>query len=60
MELKENQSALILEMSEDGEITVNVASMDYEGLTGKICQAIAMKLMQDTDFQNEIMESIDE
>ncbi len=34
MELKNNQSALILEASEEGEITVNVASGDIDGLTG--------------------------
>ncbi len=56
MELKPNQSALILETDEDGEITVNVASGDHDGLTAAICTALARKLMGDPDFQEEIME----
>jgi hypothetical protein len=43
MELKDNQSALILEIGEDGEITVNVASGDHDGLTAAICGVIAKK-----------------
>jgi hypothetical protein len=59
MELKQNQSALILETSKDGEITVNVASGDIDGLTGLICQAIATKLMKDEQFQEELMTMLD-
>lgn len=59
MELKENQSALLLEVNEHGEITVNVASGDIDGLTGLLCQAIATKLMKDGQFQEELMEMID-
>ena len=59
MELSNNQSALILEGSADGEITVNVASENMDGLTGALCQAIACKLMQDEDFQKELMEIIE-
>ena len=59
MELTENQSALILEVDEHGEITVNVASGDLEGLTAAICTALAQKLMGDPEFQEEIMEMID-
>ena len=40
MELKPNQSALILESDEDIEITVEVASSDQNGLSGSICIAI--------------------
>ncbi len=58
MELNENQSALILEINYDGEVTINVASGDHEGLTAKICQAIATKL-QDEVFQEEIMSMIE-
>ena len=58
MELAENQSALILEIDEDGEITVNVASSDMNGLTAAICTALAQKLMGDEQFQEEIMEMI--
>ncbi len=60
MELKNNQSALILEASDDGEITVNVASPDVNGLSGAICQAIATKLMRDENFQAELMKIVEE
>lgn len=60
MDLQNNQSALILESSDDGEITVNVASPDVNGLTGAICQAIATKLMGDEKFQAELMEMLEE
>ena len=60
MELKSNQSALILTIDEIDEITVDVASGDIDGLTGLICQAIAQKLMQDGQFQEELMEMLEE
>ena len=60
MELTNNQAALIIGTSEDGEITVNVASPDFDGLSGMMCQAIAMKLMQDVGFQEEIMGMVEE
>jgi hypothetical protein len=60
MELKSNQSALILESDEDGEITVEVASPDQNGLSGALCIAIAKKLMQDADFRAELMRIVDE
>lgn len=58
MELTENQSALILEIDEHGEITVNVASPDIDGLTAAICSALAQKLMGDEDLQEELMEMV--
>lgn len=58
MELKDNQSALILEIDEEGEISVNVASGDIDGVTGTLCKAIANKLMQDVDFQQELTEMV--
>ena len=58
MELKDNQSALVLAVDEDDEITVEVASADMNGVTGTLCKAIAKKLMQDVDFQEELMEMI--
>ncbi len=60
MELKSNQSAIILTTEEDGEISVDVASGDIDGLTGLLCQAIATKLMQDGQFQEELMTMLDE
>ena len=59
IELTNNQSALILEESEDGEITVNVASKNIDGTTGSLCQAIATKLMQDEGFQKELMDMVE-
>lgn len=59
MELNENQSAIILESSEDGEITVNIASSDIDSMTGRLCQAIATKLMEDHEFQSELMDMLD-
>jgi len=40
-------------------ISVDVAGSDMEGLPGALCQAIAMKLMQDEKFQAELMEIVD-
>ena len=57
MELKNNQSALILAI-DDGEITVDVASADLNGVTGTLCKVIANKLMQDVNFQEELMEMV--
>ena len=55
MELKENQSALILESDGNGAISVNVASGDHDGLTGALCEVIANRLMTDEPFQQELM-----
>lgn len=60
MELKENQSALILEIDDQGEISVDVASNDHDGLTALLCQAIAEKLLNDPEFQEELMDMIDD
>lgn len=60
MELNDNQSAVILETDDEGEITVNVASADINGLTGSICRAIAEKLMHDEQFQAELMQMLEE
>jgi len=58
--LKNNQSALILEEDDHGEISVNVATGDQNSLTAMICEAIAMKLMSDEQFQAEIMDMLDD
>ena len=60
MELKYNQSALILGASEDGEITVDIASPNVEGLSGRICIALAKKIMGDAEFQTELMNMVEE
>ena len=59
MELTENQSALILESDENGEISVNVASGDHNSLTGALCQVIANKIMTDAAFQQELMDMLE-
>jgi len=60
MELKSNQSALILESDENGLITVDVASPDHNGLSWSICIAIAKKFIQDADFVAELVRMVDE
>jgi len=60
VELKQNQSALILEEDENGEISVNVATGDQNGLTAQICEAIAVKLMSDEQFQTEVMDMLED
>ena len=63
MELKDNQAALILEVSEQGEISVEVAVNERENgdrdIATAICQVIAMKLVNDEHFQNEIMSALE-
>lgn len=58
MELNNNQAALILTASEDGEITMDVESPDMNGLASALCHALAKKLMQDEVFQAELMEML--
>ena len=60
MELKDNQSALVLVVDEDGEIIVNVASGDHDGLTAAICGALAKKMLTDKIFQEELMDMVEE
>ena len=59
MELSHNQAALILTTSKDGEISVDVAGADIDGLAGTLCQAIAVRLLQDENFQVELMEFVE-
>jgi len=55
IELNNNQAALILDVGEDGSITVNVNAEDMDGLAGKLCIAIAKKIINDEEFQAEFM-----
>jgi len=57
--LQQHQSAIILGAGEDGEISVEVASADHQGLSGALCQAIVHKLMHDEQFQEELMGMLD-
>ncbi|MDR3490915.1 MAG: twitching motility protein [Gammaproteobacteria bacterium] len=59
MELKQNQSSIIIEDSADGEINVDVTSPDIKSLSGRICIAIAKKIMNDEKFQEQIMDSME-
>ena len=59
MELKENQAALILEASADGEITVDVQALDLQGFASALCHALAMKLMNDEELQGELMDMVE-
>ena len=59
MELKENQAALILEASADGEITVDVQAQDLQGFASALCHALAIKLMNDEQLQGELMDMVE-
>lgn len=59
MQLNDNQSALILGITEDGEVEVDVASGDQDGLTAGLCSALARRLMTDQDFQQELMDMLE-
>ncbi len=62
IQLKQNQAALILETSENGEITVNVASSKNasgeDNFAHDLCSVIAKKLISDEDFQAEILSEL--
>ena len=60
MELQSNQAALILETSDEGEISVSVASSDNDNLATLLCQVIAQKLTLDKQFQEEILIELEE
>lgn len=58
--LSANQAALVLETTEDGEITVNLHSGSTEfTLSAALCEAIAEKLVSDEQFQQEIMDRVE-
>ena len=63
MELNDHQAALILEVSEQGEISVEVAVNQQENadrdIATAICQVIAMKLVNDEQFQSDIMAALE-
>ena len=59
MEPKENQAALILEASADGEITVDVQALDLQSFASALCHALAMKLMNDEQLQGELMDMVE-
>ena len=59
MELKENQAALILEASSDGEVTVDVQAQNLQGFASALCHALAIKLMNDEQLQGELMDMLE-
>ena len=59
MDLKENQAALILEASADGEVTVDVQAQDLQGFASALCHALAIKLMNDEQLQGELMDMLE-
>ena len=59
MDLKENQAALILEASSDGEVTVDVQVLDLQGFASALCHALAIKLMNDEQLQGELMDMVE-
>ncbi|MFN2354301.1 MAG: twitching motility protein [Desulfopila sp.] len=59
MELNDNQAALILEADEEGEISVNVSAPDPNGISGALCQALAIKLTSDGDLQSELVKMLE-
>jgi hypothetical protein len=54
MELKENQVALVLELSGEGEITVYVNSQEDSGLLSDFCWKIAERLAHDEVFRDSL------
>ena len=59
MELKENQAALILQASAEGEITVDVQAQNLQGFASALCHALAIKLMNDEQLQGELMDMLE-
>ena len=57
--LEANQAALIVKTNEEGIIDVEVAyaeeSPEDDGFAAAICEVIANKLVEDEEFQEEIM-----
>ena len=59
MELQDNQAAIILEASEEGEISVNIEGADEGGMAYALCRSLAKKLLADEAFQAELLEMIE-
>ena len=59
MDLKENQAALILEASSDGEVTVDVQAQNLQGFASALCHALAIKLMNDEQLQGALMDMVE-
>lgn len=55
--LAANQAAVIL-TADEGDIEVDIAYDGDEGLAGQICKALAMKLLGDEAFRDDILAMI--
>ena len=60
MELQNNQAAIILEASDEGEISVNIEGSDESGLAYALCRVLAKKILSDEVFQTELLEMLEE
>jgi len=60
MTLKNNQAALILEVSDDDEISVYVDSPEKESLALDYCQMLAIKLVFDEKFRANLKQRREE
>ncbi len=53
--LDQNQAALILTLDTNGEMFVDVIGQEMPSLSKEICEAIALKLINESDFQDEVL-----
>ena len=60
MKIAANQAALILQASEEGEISVDVVEGEEYSLAGQLCHAIATMLLHNQPFQAELQKMLDE
>jgi len=59
MELANNQAAIILEATDEGEISVNIEGSDENGLAYALGSALAKKILSDETLQTELLAMID-
>ena len=59
MDLKENQAALILEASSDGEVTVDVQAQNLQGFASALWGGGGGGLMNDEQLQGELMDMVE-
>ncbi|MEN8257966.1 MAG: twitching motility protein [Thermodesulfobacteriota bacterium] len=55
--LADNQAAVILTASK-GDIEVDIAYDGNEGLAGRICKAMAIKLIEDENFRDDLLNTL--
>ncbi len=64
IKLKQNQAALILDVSPTGEVTVDAVFPDTTDPAGELavalCELIGKKLTQDTEFQASLLSELSE